>query len=201
MKQPKSKICKMCGKPFTPMRITPVCSYLCALQFNEQKEVDKRYKEAKAEVNKMNYDKVLETQINLIVRLIDKGHSCITGDYKYGSYRVAAGHFYSVGSNPTLRYNLLNIFAQSFSDNDHKGGKGSNYALRLKEIFGNEIREEIESLPAKYKELHLTSLDKLDAIMKAKQIVKELKAVDRIFTTEERIILRREFNSRIGIYL
>lgn len=41
MKQ-KPKICKVCGKEFKPMRITPVCSYVCALKFNDEKEVNKR---------------------------------------------------------------------------------------------------------------------------------------------------------------
>lgn len=199
MKQ-KPKICKVCGKEFKPMRITPVCSYICALKFNDEKEVNKRIKQIKTDLKKVNYNDILQTQINLIVRLIDKGHSCITSDIPYGRYRVAAGHFYSIGSNPTLRFNLLNIFAQSFSDNDYKGGKGSNYSLRLKEIFGVFVRDEIEYMPSKYKTLHLIDDEKLQAIINAKEIVKELKAVDRIYTTEERIILRREYNERIGIY-
>jgi hypothetical protein len=179
--------------------IQPVCSYICALKFNEKKEIDKRTKEMKLNIRKLSYyEGLLETQINTIVRLIDKGHPCITSGST--SCFFHAGHYVSVGANKTIRFNLLNIFAQSEQDNFHKGGKGSNYGIRLSEVFGYAVRDEVEVLTAKYKELHWTREDLIEATLKAKEIVKELKSVNRTFSTDERIILRREFNERIGLY-
>jgi len=37
----KPKLCKVCKKEFKPMQITPVCSYICALKLNQQKEAKK----------------------------------------------------------------------------------------------------------------------------------------------------------------
>jgi hypothetical protein len=194
--------CKQCGKEFKPFNsVQPVCSYICALKYNDKKQVDKRVKEMKKNVEKKSsYEEILQKQINTIVRLIDKDHPCISTGTPYGKYIVNAGHYSSVGSNSTLRYNLLNIYNQSKSDNFYKGGKGSNYSIRLKEVFGISVRDEIENLPAKYKTIRLTVNELIEATLIAKEIVSELKAVNRTFTTEERIVLRKEFNERIGIY-
>lgn len=203
MKQPKKKLCKQCKKELNQFKTTDiVCSYLCQLKYIESKECKKAINDVELSVKKANLHKalpkLLETQINTIVRLIDKGHPCITS----GSYDCVfhAGHFISVGANKTLRYNLLNIFAQSEQDNWHKGGKGSNYGIRLKEVFGYSVRDEIEALPGKYKSIHLTDEDYLEKIVICREIVKELKAVDLVFSVDERISLRREYNERIGIY-
>lgn len=147
-----------------------------------------------------NVFEYLQDEINLTVRLIDKGHPCMTSNASYGNYVVNAGHFYSVGSNPTLRYNLLNIFNQSQNDNSYKGGKGSNYGQSLKDTFGQAVRDEIESLPAKYKELHLSPIQAREALKRVRAINRVLAAEDRLYTTEERIEMRRHLNQEIGIY-
>ena len=204
----KLKKCKLkeCDKTFKQYNsLKPFCSYICELKFAESKECEKMHDELKLKVKgeelHKKLPKLLEAQINHIVRLIDKGHPCISTGTPWGSYIVNAGHYVSVGSNTTLRYNLLNIFNQSKSDNFFKGGKGSNYSIRLKEVFGVFVRDEIESLPAKYKSIHLTDNDYLEKIIICKKIVKELKSVDRVYSTDERIMLRREYNERIGIYV
>lgn len=203
----KIKKCKLesCKREFMQFNsLKPFCSYICQLKYAETEECKKIHKDIELQVKRdelhKKLPKLLENEINHIVRLIDKGHSCISTGTPYGSYIVNAGHYISVGSNPTLRYNLLNIYAQSKSDNFFKGGKGSDYSIRLKHVFGSFVRDEIESLPGKYKRIDLTDNDYLEKIVIAKQIVKELKAVNRTYSIDERIILRREFNERIGIY-
>ncbi len=104
--------------------------------------------------NKSDFEKDLEKEINHIVRLIDKGQECISSGVK--NYQVNAGHLYSVGSFPALRFNLLNIYNQSVQDNMHKAGNGVIYKERIKEVFGQDVSEEIEGLKAKYKLLDLS---------------------------------------------
>lgn len=197
----KRKKCKVCQIFFKAFKSTDqVCSYKCYIEYNDEKEILKRFNEAKKAVNDKLVYKYLQDEINKIVRLIDRGHECITSGAKYGNYTVNAGHYFSVGSNASLRYNLLNIYNQSQSDNSHKGGKGSNYGLRLKEVFGENVRNEIEGLVAKYPSVHLSKLEAKEALKKAKQISKELEQIDIVFSTDYRIEVRKKLNERLGIY-
>ena len=42
----KKKKCKNCGKEFEPRNsLQPVCNYVCALAYNDKKQVEKRFKE------------------------------------------------------------------------------------------------------------------------------------------------------------
>jgi hypothetical protein len=202
-KRIKIKLCKVCGKQLNQFKTTDiVCSYICQLKYIESKECEREHKKIALQVKNdevsKGYPKILQNLINTIVRLIDKGHSCITS----GSFdcQFHAGHYVSVGANKTIRYNLLNIFAQSEQDNWHKGGKGSNYGIRLKEVFGTSVRDEIEGLTAKYPRIGLRDSDYLEKILICRRIIKELKEADRVYSTDERILLRREFNEQIGIY-
>ena len=197
----KEKRCHKCKKPFKQFKSTDkYCSVYCHSLDVAEKEIKKKVTGYRLAVRGDNVFKYLQDEINKIVRLIDRGHECISSGYKYGSYEVAAGHYFSVGSNKSLRYNLLNIYAQSFSDNNHKGGKGSNYGLRLKEVFGAEVRDEIEGLVAKYPYIGLKAQDAKKALTICRQIVKELEQNDIMFSTEYRILVRKKLNERIGIY-
>ena len=193
----------MCLNEFTQKYSTlqQVCSPICARKFNTKKEVDKRVTDMKRQIKSSAPFDTLQTLINTIVRLLDRGHACITSNAPYGSYVVNAGHYFSRGSNATLRYNLLNIFNQCQVDNDRKGGKGSNYSLRLKEIFGEGVRDEIEGLVKKYPSIHLTKMEAKDKCKIAGEIIRELEAHDIELSTEYRILVRRKLNERIGIYL
>jgi len=147
----KSKKCIICGREFQPMKITKVCNYVCALKYNEQKVVLKQQKADKELIRafKTNiktlaeYKKDLQTNINKIVRLLDKGHPCISSGRS--NYTVHAGHFYSVGANENLRFNLLNIWAQSDSDNTHKSGNELMFRKGLISTFGIELINEIDN--------------------------------------------------------
>ncbi len=197
MKQPKDKKCgyKPCVLMFKQFKSTDkYCSIQCKIKDIAEKEINDKVKRFKENINSENVFKYLQDEINKIVRLIDRGHECISSGYKYGTYMVAAGHYFSVGSNKSLRYNLLNIYAQSFSDNDRKGGKGSNYGLRLKEVFGADVRDEIEGLVKKYPYLGLRKEEAKTALAICRQIVRELESIDIIFSTEYRIEVRKKLN-------
>lgn len=208
LKQKKCKECKTYFQPNKPLKY--ICSIPCAIahtkklkQVKELKEW-KKYKRGKEEEMKTlsDYYKDLEKEINQIVRYIDKGHECISSGKK--RYQVNAGHLYSVGAFPALRFNLLNIYNQSVDDNLYRGGNGVIYKERIKEVFGVEVAEEIESLKGKHKILDLTIPEVKATIKIARRINRRLKKQtedqDRPFTTEERISVRRELNEEIGLY-
>jgi chromosome segregation ATPase len=212
LKQPKKKQCKQCKKEFQPIRpLQQVCDYKCAYELaivraelKEKKDWNKRKKELKEELKTPSeYKEDLQKEINHIVRLIDKGHECISSGAKV--YQVNAGHLYAVGSHPELRFNLLNIYNQRVHDNKYKGGNGIVYKERIKEVFGLEVFEEIESLKLRYKHLDLSVPEIKSAIKEARKAVRYLekhtKDLEKPYITEDRIHLRRFYNDLIGIYL
>lgn len=201
MKEIKPKFCKVCKDQFQPYKSTDrFCSNQCAHVYVGQVEIDKRVKKMKESIKFDNAHKTLQELVNKIVRLLDKGHPCITSNKPFGQYTVHAGHFYSVGAYPALRYNLLNIYAQSDSENTHKSGNGVVYGVRLKEVFGSDIRDEIEGLAAKYPSLHLSKLEASEKCKTARNIIKGLESMEALISTEMRITLRKRLNESLGIY-
>ena len=203
----KTKICVICGREFQPLRITKVCNYICALKYNEKKVALKQHKAQKelisafkSNIKKLgDYKKDLQESINKIVRLIDKGHPCISSGRS--NYTVHAGHYFSVGANENLRFNLLNIYGQSDSDNTYKSGNETQYRIGLIKTFGIDLMNEIDDLQANYQFLGLRKADIVEANFVARRIVRELEEADKYYTTVERIALRKQFNNRIGIYV
>lgn len=203
----KSKKCKVCGDLFVPTQpLQMVCSAKCAYEYQKKQRKDKiktdwrNKKKAlkKTLQTKSEVEKILQKEINTIVRLLDKGHECISSGRSLGK-SYDAGHLYTTKANPTIRFHLMNIFAQSVHDNQHLSGNELQYFIRLKEVFGEDVQEEILKLK-QIPPLHLTKEDVRDVIPIARGIIKWLKLQNRKFTLEERISLRREFNKKLGIY-
>lgn len=181
------------GKELMDKRVIP----------NAKKEVKKKDRDKtkllreKIET-KTDVEKKLQKEINHIVRLIDNGHPCISSGRSLGK-NYDAGHLYSTGANPTIRFHLLNIFAQSVHDNQHKGGNELAYFLRLEEVFSKELQDRVLSLK-QIDALHLSKEELRDKLSVARGIVKWLKLQDRYFDHWERITLRDRFNEELGIY-
>lgn len=208
----KKKPCRNCKQVFQPRASLQVmCGLKCAIEAAkkkaEQKEI-KDWKERKREgleklKTKSDFESDLEKEVNHIVRLIDKGHECISSGRS--NYTVNAGHYYSVGAEPTLRFHLLNIWAQSVGDNMYRGGNPRAYKEGLEKTFGQEVANEIEELKAKYKEIKLSISEIRETIKLARQCVRDLmkatKDIEKPYTTDERIELRKFYNSVLGIYL
>jgi len=110
-----------------------------------------------------------------------------------------AGHLYSRGSNPHIRYHLFNIFAQSVHDNQWKSGNQLDFVSGIEKTFGLDVKEYCLSLKG-LPELKLTINEIKEKIPIARSVLKYLKLQDRKFTNEERISLRKEFNSKLSIY-
>jgi hypothetical protein len=149
---------------------------------------------------KSDYEKELQKEINTIVRLIDKDQVCIS-TLKPLNAKFDAGHFYSVGSTPSLRFNLNNIFAQSVYANQYLSGDQINFLSGLSQLYGENYKEYVLNLKSVYKELKLHIYEIKDKIKIAREIVKELKEQNEVYDADTRRFLRNIYNLRIGIYL
>lgn len=142
----------------------------------------------------------LQKEINSIVRLIDARTFCISS-MRPLKPKFDAGHYYSVGSNPSIRFNLFNIYAQSVHDNQHKGGNPIEFLNGLKIVYGYEHSEYVQDLRRLYPVLKLSIPELQDATLKARAAVKELKAADKFYPEpSDRLRLREHYNKQIGIY-
>ena len=107
--------CKICGTKFEPKYfLQKICDDIdCKVKWSMQvvkKQKEKQVKEKKQawtkeklEIKKKlmslsDWKNQLQTEINAIIREIDKGHGCIATGSHQG--QMHAGHYFSVGSFP-----------------------------------------------------------------------------------------------------
>lgn len=164
-KAPKPKKCKnpACGISFPPQRLgQAVCSPKCALAMapaNTEKarkaiaQRDRREIQVRKEKLKSRADHLREAQaaFNEWVRLRDADRPCIScGRHHEGQYH--AGHYRSVGANPELRFEPLNVWKQCAPCNTHLSGNLVNYRISLLQGIGAEKVEWLEGPhePRKY---------------------------------------------------
>lgn len=158
-------------------------------------------KEMKENVKtKSDYERELQKEINTIVRLIDKNQVCIS-TLKPLNAKFDAGHFYSMGITPALRFNLNNIFAQSVYANQYLSGDQINFINGLSQLYGENYKDYVLNLKSVYKDLKLHIYEIKDKIKIAREIVKELKEQNQSYDPDTRRFLRNIYNLRIGIYL
>lgn len=163
----------------------------------KQKKVDAVTRESLKTLS--DYTKELQKEINTIVRLIDKDFKCIsTGKPLNDKYD--AGHFYSCGSNPSLRFNLLNIYAQSVYANQHLSGDQINFINGINENYGSGLKSIVLRLKKDYPILKLNREQLKEKIHIARSIVKHLKIENKTYNSIERIELRKKYNKMLGIY-
>lgn len=207
----KTKTCKVCKEKFTPSRpLQVVCSPACAFVIVNkvcEKERKSLNKATKIKLKSLSdYKNELQTQINLIARLIDEGCPCISSGRTTG--KMNGGHRFSTGAFDNLRFNLLNIWIQSFSDNHFKSGNSDGFDKGLTKLNAYDM---VHELPTKYPFIKLQKSDLVEKIIIAKNIVKELKLLNSNLTglhdpitqrdTAVRLWMRNEYNQELGIYL
>jgi hypothetical protein len=182
----------------------------CIKAFNEsvklqkEKQKAKQWQKEKKEIKeklmtKSDFEKLLQKEINTIIRLIDKDFKCISSGKPLND-KFDAGHFYSVGSNATLRFNLLNIYAQSVYANQYLSGDQINFINGIEENYGIGLKDYVLRLKSEYPILKLTTDELKEKITIARSIVKHLKLENKTYNSIQRIDLRRQFNKMIGIY-
>jgi hypothetical protein len=202
----KSKKCKYCKQPFMPRfsSFQKCCENPTCVIENGKEDKKKEFQSWKKKVEEKNkthsdYENELQPVINEIARLIDKGHNCISHEGK--CKKLNGGHYHSVGSNNSVRFNLFNLYLQCFSCNGFKSSNRTGYDEGLKREFGHEHWLYVnEGMRLEYPHVKLTIPELKEAIAEAKRIVKELLITDIIYTNELRLRLRETYNKRLKIY-
>ena len=206
----KAKQCKVGGEQFIPVRqFQPTCfehaSEYLRLQRKkkEKKEGVIRRKKIKVMKEKImsysNWQARLQPEVNHIARLIDYGISCVSCDKYTG--KMNGGHYHSQGGNPMIRFNLHNIFKQTFHCNHHKSANIKGFNKGLVRMYGKEYHEYVEfGLVREYKSVKPSIPELQEAIKTAREIVKSMKEENKVRTPQERIRMRRVLNRLIGIY-
>jgi Bacteriophage Lambda NinG protein len=201
--------CKNCFNVFEKQRsLQYCCSMICAIE--HQKKMKKKlelsdWKKRKENIKESlqtlsDLKRILQDDINRLVRMIDYDQLCISSQRR--PIKRNAGHYYSVGAHPELRYNLLNIFLQSEHDNSHLSGNLLQYRENVKLLFGKKFLSELESLPSVHKSINLTKDDIKEFIKATREVIKLhlTNYPDVKLGNEKRIELRRQYNELIGIY-
>ena len=145
-----------------------------------------------------DWQKQLEKPINKISCLIDKGSGCISCN---GKTTPQGGHYHSVKSNGSIRFNLDNIHLQDYNCNCRKGANIHNYDLGLIDRYGKEYWEYVKfEIVSKFPLLKLHKYEYQEKIDTANRIVKWLQLQDKEYNSKQRLELRKRFNQEIGIY-
>ena len=128
----KNKKCKECGGNFTPFKTTQVvCGAKCAAKLAEAK-VWKERKKVMIENTRTRTEwlALLQIVFNKYIRLRDANKPCISCDRPLTS-KFDAGHFFSVGRYPNLRFCEDNVHGQCVHCNQHLHGNHLEYNERI----------------------------------------------------------------------
>ncbi len=144
------KTCKICRVKFTPSFSTlqPTCtSPLCILKWAKKVDEKKGKREMKAMRERQKsisqWRRELQQVFNKFIRERDKGKGCIScGAKLQGKYD--AGHYYSVGSYPNLRFNEDNCHGQCVHCNQHLHGNLLEYQIGIMKRIGKHRLEDLE---------------------------------------------------------
>lgn len=161
-----------------------------------KQDIRQEQRKAKHEAKKKSeWEALLQIEINAIVRLIDQGNGCISCSHAWDEIwkrQAQAGHYYSVGSNPTLRYNLFNIFLQCQQCNYWFSANEREYDKGIIKHYGKEMLDYIKSLPRIYKEIKLSSEELQQKLKIARKIKREI--------LQGKNYTRKEINKKLKIY-
>lgn len=174
------KRCPVCRVMFTKARDSQaVCGEIeCAIAYGKSEkgraivgkalaDVGRREIKVRKEALKTRADHLKDTQqaFNAWVRARDADLPCIScGRHHDGQYH--AGHYRTVGANPELRFEPLNVWKQCAPCNNHLSGNLINYRISLLQRIGEEkVRwlegpheakkytvEELKAMTADYRE-------------------------------------------------
>lgn len=140
------KKCKVCKEPFESKNINHiVCSYnpcgiLYQNQLREKKAKSDWQKEKKVlkEKIKTHSDWLADLQklVNSYIRHRDIHKGCISCGTSLIGKKFDAGHYFTIGSSPGIRFDEDNIHGQCTQCNQHNHGQIAEYSIRLPERIG-----------------------------------------------------------------
>ncbi|ROM94410.1 recombination protein NinG [Pseudomonas brassicacearum] len=182
----RRKRCPSCRVMFTPARDSQaVCGEIeCAIAHGRSEKgrattrkalanVERREIKVRKEKLKSRADRLRETQVvfNEWIRLRDTALPCVScGRHHQGQWH--AGHYRTVGANPELRFDPLNVHKQCAPCNNHKSGDIVNYRIELVKRIGADKVDWLEG-PHDPKRYTIEDLKAMKADYREK--IKELK--------------------------
>lgn len=184
-KPAKPKKCRVatCRASFVPSRMgQAVCSPACAMIDAPRHEPKarkalaeigrKELRAAKVKIkSRAQHMKEAQTAFNAWIRERDVGLPCVScGRHHNGQWH--AGHYRTVGGNPELRFEPLNVWRQCAPCNNHKSGDIVNYRIELVKRIG---ADKVDWLEGPHEPQRHT-IEQLQAIKaKYRAMTKELK--------------------------
>jgi len=172
----KKRKCKQCKNYFHQQRpLQYLCGWECATIYAkeiERKKEDKEWRNKKKAIKESlkthsDYLKEFQVVFNKYIRERDKGKPCIScKNILKGKYD--AGHYFSVGNYPGLRFNEDNCFGQCVHCNQWRGGNLHEYRDNLEVRIGIKRLNELESKRNDSNKLSIPELIELKVIYKDK---------------------------------
>ena len=170
----KKRMCKHCKKwneDFIKTNVAVFCDVDCAYKFAKAKQekeqakliaklkqvgvkkdkaANKAHREAKERLKTAgDYVKEAQAAVNKYIRMRDYGKPCICCNDQMNWHKIGgavdAGHYRSRGAAGHLRFNLLNIHAQSVKCNRFLSGNAVDYRINLIKKIGLDAVERLES--------------------------------------------------------
>ena len=163
-KEIKPKACAICRGNFTPYKTTDrVCSLKCSILLQAEKEKAQQLKNQYQDKKASEVINIVTRVFNRYIRLRDKGSQCITCPtiLPQDISKFDAGHCFSTGAYPELRYNIHNVNGQCRVCNQDKGGEYETYRENLPARIGQDEYDALELLknkPRKYQVYELEAL-------------------------------------------
>ena len=207
------KKCKNCMEKFEPRFSTlekycwnSDCKYIEAKQKldahkkSEVKDWQQRKKKIDIEINPAKYKKMLQDEINKLARMIDNRFQlmCIDCNKPFGNQQDG-GHFKSVGSNASIRFNLHNIHSQKSDCNKNGlgGGRERQYYDGLINRYGKDYAEFVDlELQKKYKYLGLKNHEIPEKLKIVRGLIRDFDT----YVFDSPMQARDVLNKVIGIY-
>lgn len=167
----------------------------------EKQAEDEKWKGVKVVVYEKENKEVLQNEINKLSKLIDASFG-LTECIDCGGYldkeknQIDACHLISRKKNGTLKYNLHNLHSGHNHCNVYNESHESNYKKGLINRYGRDYLEMVESLPIKYKEIHLSSAELVEKIKLVRKVIRTFHTYQLTDSAKARTL----FNNLIGIY-
>jgi len=143
--------CKVCGDKYLPQftSMQRTCNKVECMVADGKRKADLAWKKEKVLFKAKNKTRTqwlreLQQVFNTFIRRRDENKPCVScGKRLIGKYD--AGHYFSVGSYPNLRFEEDNVHGQCVECNQHKGGNLIEYGQRLIERIGRKKLDELMS--------------------------------------------------------
>ncbi len=208
IKKSLKRTCKICSKKFTTQFFniwwcSNDCGYELSMRLKEKKQSqemkEKREKLKENILTTSDYRKLLQTQINAIIRTIDYGQPCISCSREDKKWHCSHYHHKSKNTSYNITFHAWNLHKSCDFCNLHLHGNTNGYRLGITERYGEDVLNLISDLPVIYKDLTFDKIELKSAINEAKEFYKSLPK-ERVYSINELIELRKKLNQKLGLY-